>query len=364
MVESETEQRLDRILEGEVAAGFRLRPLPAAIRAALVDNGLADIAAVRFSRNNPSRRRIAAALVQRQYHTDLRNQEILSNDQVMRLVVERGEWGPDKDTKIADLTESTNRLMSKLYAAQVSTDGPKWTQEVLDYATAVRQALDGLDVAPEEKERLGEVFNRWLDYNPNKAAQYTVLYAASQGRALYSVHKDVNDLGSALAQKSVEYASLLGDLQDRLDKVNEYVEMVEQRREMAELQTKRARIFADTVESRRDHTEELARLYTTCERCDDVGKPLGSLAPTFDGIWDFPDEVITWFTEESFLYHHLISDEMREYLSTFGFLSAARLKPTEPAPSAESPAAPNSGSGSEPAAETPANSTESLAAAI
>ena len=118
-----------------------------------------------------------------------------------------------------------------------------------------------------------------------------------------------------------------------------------------------SRIFTDTVESRRDNTEEMARLYVTCERCDANRKPAGPLFPEFDGLWDLPDEAIQWLLIESYFFHNAVPDEARPYLETFGFLREGRKESGESAPSEPSPDPQTSSSDSAPADATAPSSS-------
>jgi len=113
----------------------------------------------------------------------------------------------------------------------------------------------------------------------------------------------------------------------------------------------------------------MARLYFTSERVAE-GKAAGSLAPSFDDLYEFPPELVKWLVEEQFFFHNGIPRSAREFLDDFGFQKAERSPEAEAStgtsdgsnePSGESPVlpAPNSDS---PPVETAVDSSASEAA--
>jgi hypothetical protein len=339
-MEEQTQKRLDQILEDELARGYRIKALPPSVRKQLDTECGAAISRVRFTRLNPSRRRKIAQVVQRQYHKDLQNPEILSHEQILKLVGERGEWSKALDDEMDKLREKTNREMGELFLDGIIRDS--WTADLLEAAATFRERVRE-KVAAEDVDGVLTRFDRWLEYAPDRRDEWTQLYAADQGRETYSPDFDLQRLlEKAPDLESVDALNLIDELSSN---VARYVSLQRDRVRLAELQLKHVKIFSESVEQRRDNTEEMARLYFTCEVLDENDKPAGLLAKDFDLLYDFPESAIQWLLVEAYFYLNGIPDEAREYLQRYGFLAAeepmeeeATSTPGESEPSAESPA--------------------------
>jgi hypothetical protein len=236
-----------------------------------------------------------------------------------------------------------------------------WTIDLLEAASAFRKKVEDL-VPKAEQEAVIDRFNRWLEYSPDRKGFYTEQYAASQSKEAYSPDYDLHKLMQQVSD--IEAAESLNTIDELRDKLTRYVKLQKDRLRLAEMQLKHAKIFADSVEQRRDNAEEMARLYFTTEVVDEADKPVAPLVPEFDQLWDFPEPVIQWFLVEAYFFLNGIPDEAREYLQTFGFLAADAGKETisangESEQSAESPAPPTSKLDSSPVEETLSVSTAS-----
>lgn len=354
-MEKDTEKRLDAIVEDEVQKGYRIKQLPENLHGMLIAQSGPDISRVRFTRLNPARRRKIAEIVQRQYHRDLKNPDVLSNEEIMVLVTKRGEWSEAKTAELNELRESVQRRMGVLYFAKGSDNA------IGELAHAVERfkAMVGDKVPAENHERLHELFDRWVDYVPTRRDEYTEKYAVAQGRDIYSPDSDMQRM--FVLGKVFEIKELLEEIEELRDRVHDLIMLRNDRIKLNQLQSKFARIFSDSAEQRREVAEELAQLYYTCERLDANDKPVGPLTPTYETLYDLPEDVVSWFQYESYFFHNGIPDEAREYLTAIGFLPAEQ-ESTDPASqnseseaSAESPAPQSSRTDSEAAAETPAN---------
>lgn len=348
-----TRARLDSIVESEVALGFRLRPVPEALQAQIRAAGLPAPEYIRLSAINPARRRDINKLVQQRYHRDLKDDDVLSDAEIQALAEKRGEWSTAKKKRMDELQELTTREMGRLWAEGFSPDTATWANDIVQAAITFKAALDAAeDKTAEEKEAIGAVFDRWLAYLPERHEEYTAKFAAIQGREVYSVDADF----AHLLEHAPDFENVerLNEMDELKDKQRRLIQLTTQRLELQELQLKHARIFAGSAESKQQHNEELAQLYYTCHICDAHGVPKGHLAPTFDALWEFPDEAIRWMLYESYFYHNEVPDEARDYLSNWGFMRAGGSKPAsgESAPSAESHAPPPSKTDTEPVAAT------------
>lgn len=350
-MDAEAQKRVDGVLEDEVQRGFRIKELPADERAVLRSYGLPDIPRVRFTRLNPAKRRKVNEVVVRQYHKDLQNKDLLSNEQIMKANVERGEWSPEHDERIKVLQHATNIAMSELYLEGLRDDD--WNSQLQAAAALFHQLVEESELEDLTKKKLLAVFDRWAEYNSERMALYTERYAAEQELEAYSAARDLNFImTNAPHEAAMEQVGIVDEMKDKIER---FIRLGKERAELIELQLKHSRIFSESVESRRDSTEELARLYFTCEQVDEKGVPLGPVTPTFEELWDLPDEVVQWLTTENYFWSNGIPDVAREYLETFGFIKADRAATSTSGASeasGESPAPQSSKDDSLPSAET------------
>lgn len=332
-MDKDTQKRLDSVLEDELRVGFRIKDVPDHLIKLLEANGGPAIKRVRFSRLNPSRRRKISEIVQKQYHKDLRDPDILSHEQILKLVEERGEWTKAMDDEMAALRDKTSREMGELYAnGMVSED---WGIELLEMTASFRAQIHPLFTDPEEYHKIGKIFDRWAEFSKDRQAEYDERFAESQGREKYSQDVDQQRLLTAVGAdpQAVEMIYAIDDLRDRLYR---FVQLQRDRLRLANLQLKHVKIFSESVEQRRDNTEEMARLYFTAEAVDEAGTPQGPLASKFEDLWDFPEDAVQWFLLEAYFFQNGIPDSAREYLETFGFLKADQAEETNPSPDGES----------------------------
>jgi hypothetical protein len=330
-------KRLDSVLEDELRRGYRIKEVPAHVRTQLENECGLAIERVRFTRLNPAKRRKIAEVVQRQYHKDLRDESILSHEQIMKLVQERGEWTESLQKEMSDLNQSTNKEMGELFFDGLNRD--TWTQDLLEASAGFRSVVTA---AGDSSKLAGilERFDRWLEWSEEKQDIYTERYAAEQGKDRYSLDHDLQRLMEAVPDISaVDYLNTIDDLRDKL---NRYLKLQRSRIRLAELQVRYAKIFSDSVEQRRDNAEEMARLYFTTDRVDADDKPIGAITDKFEALWDLPEAAVQWFLVEAYFFMNGIPDEAREYLETFGFLAAEPGEKIssngESEPSDESPA--------------------------
>jgi tetratricopeptide (TPR) repeat protein len=342
-MDEQTRKRLDSVLEDELQRGYRIKELPENLQKYLEHECGVAVSRVRFTRLNPARRRKIAQVVQRQYHKDLQNPDILSHEQIVKLVEDRGEWSTALDEEMQRLQQTTSREMGDLFVDGMAQDS--WSSDLMDAASTFRSKCTKAVSDEEKRKEILDRFDRWLEFSPDRKDWYTEKHAASQNRETYSADYDLQRLLEAVPDlEAVEALNTIDDLRERLYR---YVKLQRDRLRLAELQLKHARIFSESVEQRRDNTEEMARLYFTTERLDEQDKPIGFLVSEFETLWDFPEPVIQWFLVEAYFFLNGIPDEAREYLQTFGFIAADAGKETisqsgESAPSGESPAPPTS----------------------
>ena len=319
-----TQKRLDTVMEDELQLGYRIKRVPEAVVAEWTrECGKAPVR-VRFTKINPSRRRKIAEVVQRQYHRDLANKDILSHEQVLKFVTERGEWSADMQAEMEKLRETTSKEMSLLFLNGEANNN--WGVDLLKRAAEFRGYVN--TIYAEDREKRSEVldrFDRWVEYSADLAAVYTLKYAADQGKEKYSVDYDLQKLFDATASELQAGAALesLDTLRDRLDR---FAALQRDRYRLRDLQLRFAKMFSETVEQRRDNTDELARMYFTTEALDDKNVALGPIMPDYDAVMDIPQSGIEWLLTEAYFVQNNIPDTAREYLETFGFLEAEKAE--------------------------------------
>ena len=364
MEKNDLQSRLDSVNLDEVGRGFRIVEVPLRVRAALKANDLPDFVAIRFRKMNIRRRSKAEQLVIRAYQRDLQNKDILSNAQVLKLVAERGEWTPEMTARKEYLEKEIAQRMTILWSQGIKDNLSEWGEELATKAAEFREMVEKSENSDEDKERIVGIFDRWVGFSADRQAEYNEKYAALQKREAYLHEKDLELLMDAAAGISLETVVVINEIELVLRKLQKFVELTELRKEFTQLTVKHASIFADTVESRRTNNEELARLYVSSERtesADEDAKALGPLTPEFDGIYDFPDEVIRWLVDQCFLFHTNVPPEGKDFMETFGFIAAeGENNDSAPPASDELPAPQTSKPDSPPVAETAENSSESV----
>lgn len=357
-----TQKRLDAVMEDELQLGYRIKRVPETVVAEWAHEcGKAPVR-VRFTKINPSRRRKIAEVVQRQYHKDLANKDILSHEQVMKFVTERGEWSTDMQLEMDRLRETTSKEMGLLFLNGEANNS--WGVDLLKRSAEFRGYVEELYAGDREKRaEVLERFDRWVEYSADMQAIYTAKFAAEQGKEKYSVDYDLQKLFDATAADIRAGAALdsLDGLRDRLDR---FASLQRDRFRLRDLQLRFARMFSETVEQRRDNTDELARMYFTTEAMDDKNVVLGPIMPDYESVMNIPQSGIEWLLTEAYFVQNNIPDSAREYLETFGFLEAEKAEektvsqPGESGQSDASPAPPTSKPESAPVAVTESSSLD------
>lgn len=360
-MDQDTQARLDALLEEEIRRGYRIKAVPQHLRDQLKGEGLTDMAFVRFTRLNPRRRSKISEAVQRRYHADLKNENILSNDQIAKLTEARGEWTKVQSERMIELMAETQRLQGELYIDGLADQN--WHADMQEAEKLLRESIGAAEyVDPAEQNKVLDVLARWVDYTPHVRDAYTVLYGAEQELEQYSPDRDLQWLLDRMP--TVDASDALQLIDELRDRVLRYMDLQQKRTELVQLQNRHARIFADSVESRRDQAEEMARVYFCSEVVTEDEKPVGPLAATFDALWDCPEEFIQWLIIEHYFFANGLPDAARDYLETFGFLKADRESPEATStangvstPSVESPAPQSSKDALPPAVVTDASSS-------
>jgi hypothetical protein len=354
------QKHLDHIVEDEVRRGYAILDVPDHLVAILKADREADpsipvFTKVRFVKLTAKRRRLIDGLVTEQYFADLQTKTRLSKEQIRKLNIERGQWSEAEETQIRKLQESTAALAQTIFSH--GYDEMEWRDELMQLAVKFRDWIERTDetgafvVPVEVREQLVARFSRWQNFSPLAQETYNQLYPEING--VYSIDVDTQFLMRHVG--SVEGMDWLSRMEELRDRLNDLGSLVVERTKLLELQIKQARMYAESVEQRRDATEEYARVYHITEILDDPKHPK-PLAPKFEDLWNFPEEVVAWLVQESYLFLNAVPKEARKYLERLGFLAAPQLNGSSDV-SDELPVEPNSNLASELLTETDVSST-------
>ena len=303
-MDTRTEQATDVVLQAELLRNERIIQHP-------------TFGAVRLRRPTPGQERQIADIRRKQYQTDLRNDDILSKDQITALAIKRGMWSEDTQERIDALMKRTGEAMGVLDS--VGFKGIEaLTKEYLELTAKLSAVLP-------ETDEVKEVVNRYFDLTLKTSLKDRTFLVQ---QATSTEADDLLDTGDNL-RVQIELLQELGKV----------------RKELQTLQEKQTRLFVDSLESRTDRAEELARIYY-CATGVETGKPLW---PTFEDIWSAPPEEIEVLVLEMHYFVNGVSDEFKETLAKYGFLK--RQSDTSGS-SDDSPVLPPSNSDGE-SAETP-----------
>lgn len=356
-MDKQMERRIDNLVEDEIRRGYRIKAIDPVLYDRLqaahqLNPAITPFKKVRFLKlTGRKKRQINEAVIAR-YHADLQNPAILSSERLKQINIERGEWSVEKDRRIEQLEDETSERMKALYRMGYSEDAA-WTRELYDAAADARQLIveglndDGKSAYSQKKAReLTDIFDRWLGWDPERQGEYDLRYGSQQGGGrTYSPDRDYQELIERAP--SLKAADAVASVDDLRNKVRLLSECVKLRKELLNLQVARGKMLAESVEMRRDTTEEYARLYYSTEVVDDNDVTVGPLTPTFDDLWDLPDEVLQWLTVELFFFIEGTPDvpETRAFLEQWGFI-AAPPRISDDASSASSDASPGEPSSS------------------
>jgi len=326
-MEPKEQELQDLLVEDQVRRGWSVVPIPESVHAFLVEAHAEDPTiptwpAVRFHKLTHKMRRDIATAVQRKYNADLQDAGLLSTAELMKLTVKRGEWSLENDARIEELQQRVGELMRGLSAPRGERH-LAWTQRLNDAYQELRKIL--LEAQPD----IVPVYDRWANYDPANLAVYSGMYAPEQGGSSYSHDADYQRLAEQVPFESID---LLEEVNQLTDHMRDFLLLNELQAELRDLSDRRARIFAESIENRREMAESMIRLEALTQWADKDGKPQGPIKGA-DGL---PTPVLDWLLVECHFFLQGVPQETREYLQQWGFLPA----PQESGSSASSDASP------------------------
>lgn len=353
------QKHLDAMVEDEISKGFRIIAVPPTIQRLLEftheENERIPIwRKIRLQRLTPRGKRLLGEEVVNRFNDDAKSGKYLFHDELRKLLLDRGAWTAEDEERIKKLQEETSGEMQALYLEGFEKRA-EWLTDLAKHTEIYLKAVDESDKPDEVKTRASKVFDRWLNWAPEREAEYTEQYAAEQGREKYSADSDF--LWLVELASNDEVADALTEVDVLRRKLQRLMEVRQKRLDLNSLLEKRAKLFSECVESRRDKTSELAQIYYGAKLLDDADRPAGNLTPSFDDMWDLHDGVIEWLLIEAYCFYEGITQPMREYLEAWGFFPKAAEPETGSPPASDESPAPSSGkTDSPPSTETPASS--------
>jgi hypothetical protein len=329
-MDQQTEKRLDQIVEDEVRAAYKDLELPDAWYAILkkdreVEPGLPLFKHVRLYKLTGKRRRLVQDAVMQRYHADLKNEHILSAAQLREINIKRGEWSVPEERRLEELNELVGQESRELYLdgldPRAAWAGPL-TEACGKYRSMIAEDVDGQPrCKAEHRDEAHERFHRWLEWSKERQAEFDRDYAKAQGRESYSPDNDLQWLLDHVG--GIEAYEVLDQVQELRDKLVRFVGLLEKRHELDELRVKHAKIFAESVETRRDTTEEMAKVLYCGAYKNEQGQYV-PFAAKLEDMWSYPDEILNWLIVETYFFLNALPDSARAYLETMGFIAAPR----------------------------------------
>jgi hypothetical protein len=368
-MDAKGKELLDHVVEDEVRRGWKIYELDADLVALLrgeheVDPTIPVLRRIRYTKLTPRKKREIADAAHRRYNKDLKDEELLSTDQIRRFNVARGEWSDDQERRMTELENETQAMMRELYLDGFDKRS-EWLDELTDLYNQYREALEAKDesgadvVALTHRLTVQRVFDRWFAYTKELQDVYTEQFAKDQNLPEYNPDRDLALLLDG-AVSTPEAADILNQIEDMRDRVQRANELWAKRVELRDLTNKYEAMFANSIESRRTNAIQMAQLYFCAEQVDDRDLPQGRLTRTFDELYFLPDEVIQVLLIELHFFLQGLPDTAREYLQTWGFLKAPK-RTSSPEVSDASLVEPSSSADTTPSEAMAANSSESPA---
>lgn len=290
---------------------------------------------VRLMRPSPQEELWIAEARQKQYHTDMRTPDVLSHAQLEKIAIERGMWTADMKDRLDELSRKVGEAMIALDAAGFLS---------LDELGAQYQAISTklLDAFAEQSEIL-DAIHRYLDLDATATlADRTAITAAAPST-------DIDEwLDEADAVRS------------QMELLKEFLAL---RKELDKLQEIQTTIFVDSIESRAQRAENMARLYYCTSKVPEgtrsgdavKGTPIW---PTLQGCYASRAEEIEVLLMEYNYFVNGITDEFKEKLGKYGFIK--RQNATSDS-SDDSPVLPTSNSDGASVENAPMPSSEAMA---
>lgn len=286
----ELKQAVEAVLEDELIRNCRIFDHPTYGR-------------VIIKRPTPRQEKLIADERRRQYHKDLKDKDILSRSEILKLAKDREMWDEEDAAKEKELSQQIASLMGSLEALDY-----KDFDQVVDEYYETQTKLRSLNKENDEVLlAVGRYFD--VDNDPLRGDRMLIFKEAP--------NSDVETL--------LERADLL---RAQLDTLKQLFEI---RRQHNKLQIVKTELLLDSLESRAERAERVAQIYYCCLKDD------APLWPTFDAAWDASPEDIELLIMELEYFNHGVTEEARAMLEKYGFLQRASVIASSSEDSPEAP---------------------------
>lgn len=265
---------------------------------------------LKLQRPTPRQERDIAEARRRQYHKDLKDASILSKSELEKEAIRRGIWSKDKTEQMTTLQNRIGQIMGLLDSV-----GYENVDIVLD---KYHRAIEKLRELYKDNDEAQTVITRYFHLDEKQNIEdYNYLF------------KNAN---------TTEIDEVMSEAQLFRTQIELLYELSTARKEMQPLLQEHVRLNMDSIESRMDRVEQLAKLYYCTTKEDGT-----SVWPTFDAMWDAPPQELEFLLEEMWCFEQGIPEEQRKILGRHGFMLR---EPTE-ASSEDSPGNPQPNSNGE-----------------
>lgn len=279
---------------------------------------------LRLRRPTPAMDAKIAECRRKVYHSDLRNSEILTKEEIQQILMERGVWKPEYDDDVQKLTLQSADIMARLTALGYDPSKNLETERESAHRTLQAMFPDPLEEVEEALERI--LLTKLLPSSED-------MKILRENATSSNVEEQMNKLNAICAQDMLlnDFVTIKLELNKRLEVYTQF--------------------FGDTIEERANRTERMAHIfYCVTQVAEDE-----SLWDTFEDMWDEDPEHIAWLHSQLFYFQNAIDEDSAEVLQQYGFM--ARTTDTG-ALSEDSPEEQTSNSDGESPEKTPSISSD------
>lgn len=289
---------------------------------------------IKFTRLTPRKQRLIKSAVSKLYYKDVQDDAILSNGQLLEINKKRGEWDNEREKNIEQLQGETGVLMRLLYSGGIQAS-QEWGEDLEKLYDKMEEDLEASEKPQEFKAHFKMVLDRWLNYTEAEQEMYDSTHGKEQELEVYSLDRDLVYLTTeAPTTESSENIVLLDEI---TYKIRQSIVLLSKQEKLRDLLEDRYKIFNDSVESRRDINESMSRIFYGAASCNEEGDNVEFLAEDMDGLFDFPEDVIQWLLNESYMFNEAVPKETRDLLEAWGFIKTEQKDSGSSPPSEELP---------------------------
>lgn len=242
--------------------------------------------ALRLRRPTPAMDASIAEQRRKVYHRDLKDDTILTKEEVAQILLKRGIWTPDHDEKMQSFTVKSGELMLKLTALGYDPTSNLYAEIMLAKADLEKAIRDENVEVTEDLERI---------FSDPEIPSF----------------QDIRVLGDTV-ERPLEVQKL-SNLTFQMNILTEFAEIKAQLQNLLVTYTK---FFGDTIEERANRAERMAQIFFCVTSQEDDTR----LWTSFENMWDENPEDIAWLHSQLFNFQNGITEEYATVLQTYGFM--------------------------------------------